>query len=512
MLHSFRLKIGLLSMLLSGVLLLWFGVQATSALNRVFLARIDRELRALGDAQVRKIQPPGHWRRFDDSLRSIYGEDASRQFVVKATSLDGEVLYVTAGLTAESPLNALPLSLDSVSAGDANGLPIEGNASPPPPQQMDSRPPRRSDDSPSREPPPRRLPVRGPIYETVKGAGGEWRAMTIANEEVALSIAMNLSGLHAETHRFHQALLVAVPLGLLLIVAGGWLIGHMALRPVNQISRTAETVTAHRLHERIPDEKADTEFKRLIALINGMLARLERGFQQATRFSADAAHELKTPLAILQVQTERWLQRASDDSPEQREYAEHLDEVQRLRVILDKLLLLSRADSGQLPVSFARINLADLVRAAGEDVRMLAPDREVSVHVPQDLFLMADADLLNQLFQNLVSNAVKFGDKNGVVKLELEERVGQAVFTISNTGAPIPPQDQDKLFDRFHRAEKSRSREIEGSGLGLSLAREIARAHGGELALERSEEPLTTFVLTLLQAGRNQLSDLVGKS
>lgn len=497
MLHSFRLKIGLLSMCLSGVLLLGFGFLATSALNRVGLARIDRELRALADAQVRKIQPEGHWRRFDDSLRSIYGEDASKQFAVQATLPNSKLLYATAGWPPTLPLHTLPLSLDAAPASALEGPAIEGDVSPPPPAERDGRRPRPFGESAPREPPPRRLPVRGPVYATIGEPSGEWRAMTIANEEVTLSIAMNLSGLRAETRRFEQALLVAVPLGLLLIVAGGWLIGHMALRPVNRIARTAEAVTAHRLNERIPDEKADAEFKRLIVLINGMLARLERSFQQATRFSADAAHELKTPLAILQVQTERWLQRASDGSPEQREYAEQLDEVQRLKVILGKLLLLSQADSGQLPVSPVRINLADMVRAAADDVRMLAPDRKKTVDAPQKLFLTADADLLNQVFQNLISNAVKFGDKDGVIAMALVERASQALFTISNTGRSIPKQDHDKVFDRFYRADKSRSREIEGSGLGLSLAREIARAHGGDLILERSEEYMTTFTLTL---------------
>lgn len=510
MLHSFRLKIGLLSMSLSGMLLLGFGLLATAALNRVGIARIDRELRALADAQVRKTQPGGHWRRFDDSLRSIYGEDASKQFTVKATRPNGEILYATAGWPPELPLHALPLSLEAAPATPPEGPPIEGDLRPPPPEEKDNRHPRPSGE-PARREPPRRLPVRGPVYATIGGQSGEWRAITIANEEVTLSIAMNLSGLRAETRRFEQGLLVAVPLGLLLIVAGGWLIGHMALRPVNRIAHTAEAVTARRLNERIPDEKTDAEFKRLIVLINGMLARLERGFQQATRFSADAAHELKTPLAILQVQTERWLQRAPDCSPEQREYAEQLDEVQRLKVILGKLLLLSQADSGQLPVSLARINLADLARAAAEDVRMLAPDRKTTVDAPQELFLLADADLLNQVFQNLVSNAVKFGDKDGAIEMALVERTGHAVFTISNTGRPIPKQDHDKVFDRFYRADKSRSREIEGSGLGLSLAREIARAHGGELILERSEENLTTFTLTLPLASTVRPSNSVEK-
>jgi len=326
--------------------------------------------------------------------------------------------------------------------------------------------------------------------------------MTIANEEMTLSIAMNLAESQAEIRHFQRALLVGVPLGLLLIAAAGWLIGHVALRPVNRIARTAESVTARRLSERIPDENADEEFRRLIALINGMLERLERSFQQATRFSADAAHELKTPLAILQAQVERSMQRATDGSPEQRECAEQLDEVQRLKSILRKLLLLSQADSGALPLSSARINLSELVRAAADDIEMLAPNRSVTVNAPPELPVRGDSDLLNQVIENLISNAIKFGDEGGVIDIKVEEREARAVLTVANSGRTIPLQDFERIFERFYRVDPSRSRETEGAGLGLSLAREIARAHGGDLTLEQSDANLTRFALTLPRSER----------
>lgn len=499
--RSFRLKIGLLSFCLSGLLLLGFGVFAVSALHRLGIDRIDRELRALADAQVRRQQPRGHWRVFDDSLRSVYGEDSARTFAVKATRPDGETLYATQPWPATLPFLALPLPVNASDGGAVENAPSGANNPPRPPAEMDPRRPPPRDTEERQNPPPRRLPVHGPVYATLGQPPADWRAMTLANPDVTLSLAMDLSALHAETRRFRRALLIFVPLSLLLLTAGGWLIGHFALRPVNLIARTAESVTARRLDARIPDTQADVEFRRLITLINGMLERLERGFRQATRFSADAAHELKTPLAILQARVERSLQLAADGSPEQADHAEQLEEVQRLKIILGKLLLLSQADSGHLPLSPESINLADNVRAAAEDVRMLAPDRQTTVEAPEALWIMGDAHLLNQVFQNLISNAVKFGDKDGVIAMTLGERAGQAVFTISNTGRPIPKQDHDKVFDRFYRADKARSREIEGSGLGLSLARELARAHGGDLRLDRSEENLTAFTLRLPLAG-----------
>lgn len=495
MFRSFRLKIGLLSVILSGLLLGGFGLLAVSALNRVGLDRMDRELRALADAQVRKEQPPGHWQRFDDSLRSLYREGAPRQFLLKVTTPEGDRLHVSKEWPANLPDSALPLPLGREPSMSREEPPPE--TPPSRDEEMDARRPRPFNSPRPRPPPPRPMSVRGPVYATIGNGGSGWRVMTLANDNVTLSMAMSLAGLHAEVLRFERILLIAVPIGLLLIVAGGWLIGHMALRPVKLIAQTAESVTADRLQARIPDKRADAEFRRLIALINGMLERLERSFRQATRFSADAAHELKTPLAILQAQVERSLQQAADNSPEQREYAEQLDEIQRLKAILGKLLLLSQADAGQLPLSRDKVNLAETVRASAEDVRILAPDRQLTVHAPGSAMVEGDAHLLNQVIENLASNAVKFGEAGGIIEMTLTEVGGQALFTIRNTGIPIPAGDGERVFERFYRADKSRCREIEGTGLGLSLAREIARAHGGDLILTASNGNGTVFRLTL---------------
>ena len=487
MLHSFRLKIGLLSFVLAGTLLLGFALIATATLQRVGRESIDLELQALADAQVRRIQPADHWQRFEKSLRAIYGENPDKHFLVKANRPGGEVLYSSvdwpSGLSAE----ALPLPLASVPDAKLEAPPARDQHAP---RQMNGRPALPPDDSP-------RLPVRGPVYRDLASTDGTWRAMTIANADVVLSIAVNLAGLQSEIRSFQRTLMLAFGLGLLAIAAGGWLIGHLALRPVQMIARTAESLDARRLDERIPAGRADKEFQDLIALINGMLERLEKSFQQATRFSADAAHELKTTLAILQAHIERSLRRAPDGSPEQRECAEQLEETQRLRSILRKLLLLSQADAGQLSLTLESVNLADLARAAVEDVQMLAPDRKTQVHAPAELRVMGDADLLNQAIENLTSNAVKFGEAGGEIVLETENRAGQAVLSVTNTGQPIPAADRERIFERFFRGDPSRNRQVEGTGLGLSLAREIVRAHGGDLVLAASAESGTTFTIEI---------------
>jgi len=484
--HSFRLKIGLLAFGLSALLLLGLGFLADSTLNRVTLERIDRELRALVDAQIRKPQPDDHWRRFDESLRSVYGEQAARQFLVKVTRTDGTAVYATTPWPDDLQEQMFPLSLAGASVEPARHPP--GIRRPPQPEGGAR--------GPSVEPPPR-MTVRGPVYATVSATHGAWRVMTLANEEVAVTLAMDLAGARTEIAGFRRALFVAAPLGLLLLLAGGWLVGHAALRPVERIARIAETVTARRLDARIPENRADGEFRRLIRLINAMLERLERSFRQATRFSADAAHELKTPLAILQAQIERGLQRAPDGSVEQQECAEQLEEVQRLRSILRKLLLLAQADAGRLPLHMGAVDLTALARAALDDVQMLSPGRPTALQGLAELVVPGDTDLLGQVVSNLISNAVKFGDEAGLIEIRLARRDGLATLAVSNTGAPIPAPAHGRVFERFYRADIARSRKVEGAGLGLSLSREIARAHGGDLVLVRSDEIGTIFELSI---------------
>ncbi|MCF7847296.1 MAG: HAMP domain-containing protein [Kiritimatiellales bacterium] len=487
MLRSFRLKIAFMTLCLSGLMLLAFGFFAVSALNRVAIERIDRELIALADTQVRREQPRDHWHRFDASFRSMYGMDESKQFIVKATLHQGEVLHTTADWPAGLSQNALPLPIDAV----------------PFTSREKASPARQEAFNSNRIPAPREMTVRGPVFATLIGAGNSWRAITMANEEVSLSIAINLAGLHVETSRFRNTLFIGAPLGLLLLATGGWLIGHLALRPIDRIAKTAEQMTAQQLDARIHDKNADKELQRLIDVINGMLERLDMSFHQATRFSADAAHELKTPLAILQAQLERSLQRADDESLEQREYAEQLDEVQRLKIILQKLLLLSRADAGQLPLSADDLNLAELARGAATDIEILAPDRTVTVDAPTELMARGDAHLINQILENLISNTIKFGEENGWITIKVTEQKGSAIVTVANNGTAIPEQDQEKIFERFYRGDPSRSRQTEGAGLGLSLARELARAHGGDITLEQSNGNLTCFALALPRHGRS---------
>jgi len=471
MFRSFKFKFGLYSVVLSGALLLGFSLFFLQMIHRFGVDRIDRELRALVEADIRKTQPRNHWQRFNGSLKTLYGDRAETQFVINVTDQAGELLFASDGWQ-ERFVPAVPPPVQRVTPVEEAGRPRPFE------QPQKQRPP---------AVPP--LEISGPQFATVDG----WRLMAVRNPDVTLILGMSLEPLNAEVLRFRNALLLAGPVALLLMAVSGWLLALLALRPVRTVARTVETITAHRLDERIPAARADYEFRRLIELINQMLDRLESSFKQAVRFSADAAHELKTPLTILQGEIEQALQTAPDGSADQRTYKELLDEVQRLKSIIRKLLLLAQADSGQMVLSLEPVNLTQRIEAVGEDIQLLAPGLAVQSDLQPDVQVMADPDLLNQVIQNLAGNAVKFCRGESPIGLSLQTDGGRALFRISNRGEPIRAADREKIFERFYRA----SRNTDGAGLGLSLAREIARAHGGTLELEESPDGRTVFCLAL---------------
>jgi signal transduction histidine kinase len=251
------------------------------------------------------------------------------------------------------------------------------------------------------------------------------------------------------------------------------------------------------LEQRVPIGATDVEFVELIQVFNQMLSRLEHSFKQASRFSADAAHELKTPLAILQGELERTLQQAEPGSEVQQGLSNLLDEVRRLSGIVRKLLLLSLADAGQMALYRVGVDLSGLLIEMLEDIELLAPHLEIQTEIAEDLRVQGDRDLLIQVLQNLISNAIKYNLPNGWIRIVARRQGATVLITISNCSKEIPTGDRDRIFDRFHRGDPARTRKVEGIGLGLSLAREIARSHGGDLTLDPTLSGQTAFTLTL---------------
>ncbi|MES2296830.1 MAG: ATP-binding protein [Pseudomonadota bacterium] len=348
----------------------------------------------------------------------------------------------------------------------------------------------------------RPLPADTPHLSNIVTAGDTWRVG-----------AIEAGGMDGGRHRIWVAVNRTLPAEMMMSVAFQWLIGvaallvllavlswslaRRALRPVYHLTEAIVGIKANDLNQRVRADDEAREFAQLVTVFNDMLDRLQRSFTQAVRFSGDAAHELKTPLTIMQGELERCFERAKDDLVMEQSLSRTIDEVRRLDSIVRKLLLLSRADAGQLNLPMLPFDLRPLIDELAEDIGMMAPERAVRVVAPDHIWVRGDWDLLAQILQNLVSNALKYGLPGEWIELRAVRKGERWHIDVANASAGIAPEHRERLFDRFYRGDPAHQRKIGGMGLGLALAREIAHAHAGKLILLRPEAGRETFRLTL---------------
>ena len=315
---------------------------------------------------------------------------------------------------------------------------------------------------------------------------------SLANPQVRLTLAHDLDNVQEEAAATWRAFGLAFPVVMLLLALGAWVLSGRALAPVNRMAAALAQMTARGLHQRVELAHPDREFTGMVDEFNRMAERLERSFAQTSRFSADAAHELRTPLTILQGKLEREIRRASSDTMLEEAqptavFTDLLAEVQRLSAIVKKLLLLAQADGAGIRLGKETCDLRQLVTTQLEDLDLLAPDSVVTHTLCAQASVRADRVLLGQALQNLFTNAAKYSAPaaDGVWRIEVNLAcdASEASLTVRNTSVALSGGDALKLFERFFRADQAHSRSIDGTGLGLSLAREIVRAHGGEITL-----------------------------
>ena len=491
----FRLKIALLSAAISGLMLVAFGSTAWLMISRQKLESVDTEIRSLGARHPGWIANRGNYQRLDEALDFIFGEAHQNQVILLVKDAGGAVLHTSTGWPKDVNAGTLDCTLEddpkATTVGSANRAATGAGG------------------GRGRGGPGRGLGPGGggtevsftkiPKFQTVNSAAGEWRLGMLGTTDTTLVIGLNYAGPQAELNRLRNAFLLAMPAALLLVGFGGWLVAGRALRPMKMISETAERMTAAGLDQRIPASNEDPEIARVIQVLNRMMDRLEASFRQAIRFSADASHELKTPLAVMQGELENALQAAAPGSKEQQTFSDLLEETQRLKTITRSLLLLAQADAGQLKLTRERVNLTATLESIIEDAEILAAEAKLrfEIELQPNVILQADRALLHTALLNLLTNAVKYNEPSGYIHVRLIAKDDGVLFEVGNSGPGIAPEDQVKIFDRFHRVDAVRSRNVDGIGLGLSLAREIIRAHGGDLVLKESGANWTTFMLTL---------------
>lgn len=285
----------------------------------------------------------------------------------------------------------------------------------------------------------------------------------------------------------------------LLTVVGGWLLLRRALAPLDQLASSAEGLHIRNLHEPLPRTFNGDEVDRLSEVLNATHQRLEEAFNRIQEFTLHASHELKTPLAILHGEIETSLN-DSAATPAQREvFASQLHEIQRLTHIVEGLTLLAKADVGKVALASEPVRLDELVRDSFADAQILAQPTKVVVHlgICDEVIVHGDRHRFRQLLLNLTDNAIKYNEPNGRVDITLVGNSATAELTITNTGRGIPSPILDRVFDRFFRGDESHSSEIDGCGLGLSIAQWIVKAHDGEIAITSVPGALTTVKVQL---------------
>ena len=330
-----------------------------------------------------------------------------------------------------------------------------------------------------------------------------WRVYTQAvtlptGEPAWLQAGRSLAATEAALARLRRQLLLGLPLMLVLAAVGGLFLAGRALAPIDHMATAAEQITGSDLSGRMGPQSSE-ELGRLAVAFDRMLERLDKAFQRERRFVSDVSHELRTPLTALRGRIEVTLTRPRS-RPEYEDTLRILEtEVARLTRLSEDLLLLARFDRGALTPRLEHVDLSLLLASVAEQVRPLAQARSQLLveDVEPDLGLGADPDQLIRLFLNLLDNAVKFSDDGGRIGLTGRRSGAFIEVEVSDTGVGIGAEHLGNIFDRFYRAEGSRARSTGGHGLGLAIASEIARAHGGDLSARSRPGAGSAFTVTL---------------
>lgn len=312
-----------------------------------------------------------------------------------------------------------------------------------------------------------------------------------------LQSAQATDDLRETLRRLRLILLVGAPAAIILASAGGWWLASRALSPIDGITRAAREITAQDLSRRLNTDLPDDEVGRLARTFDGMIARLDASFQRQRQFTADASHELRTPLTAIRGQIDVALERPRDAAEYQRVLATVNAQVDRMTRLSTDLLMLARADAGSMPLHREEVDVRQLVEGAAEQVRPLASEKNLELRVESatDASISADPDMLLQLMINLLDNAIKYTER-GSVTVDWRREPARLSILVSDTGAGIPTEHRERVFERFHRVDTGRARQDGGAGLGLAICRSIVEAHGGTITVESSTAG-STFTISL---------------
>jgi heavy metal sensor kinase len=335
----------------------------------------------------------------------------------------------------------------------------------------------------------RRRPFR--IISTPIYRGGEL--------DIVIQLGTHLRFVRKNLVHFRNNLLAALAIILILGSFGGWVLARRSLSPIGYIASKTRSITSENLSERLNPRRTDDEMDDLIRTINGMIARLESSFKRMAEFTVDASHELKTPLCAMKGEAEVLLSKIRTAEEYQEGLTHFIEQFEHLNRMINDLILLSKSDSSQVELKLVPLRLDLLIQDIGNLFQVLAEQNRIGLEmdIPEEVTVLGDKIRLQQLFTNLIDNAVKFTPKGGSIQIRLEKNKDFVQVKVKDTGIGIPEAEQKNIFKRFYRVDKSRSRETGGVGLGLSIAQWVAHAHKGTIQVQSNPGKGSTFIVTL---------------
>jgi heavy metal sensor kinase len=310
---------------------------------------------------------------------------------------------------------------------------------------------------------------------------------------------VSLEGEYTFLRQLRTTLFFLLPGMLGLSIFSGRLMARRVLQPIETITREARTIEAQDLNRRLPVANPQDEIGQLVGVLNSLLSHLEGAFVQMRQFTADAAHELRTPLAVLRCGMEVVTARARSVEEYQEALGAAIEEVSCLSRIVDNLFTLARADAGNQEFTWELVDLRELVQEVYEQAELMAEAKglSVSLHTNGEVSIRGDCLRLKQLFLNLVDNAVKYTAAGGSIHLAIEREEQWTKVVVEDTGIGIPAEALPHIFDRFYRVDKARSLDDAGGGLGLSICQWVAQAHGGRITVQSRVGSGSTFIVSL---------------
>ncbi len=338
----------------------------------------------------------------------------------------------------------------------------------------------------------------------VPGAQTTFRVLSgrsrLGTQPVVIQVARSEAGMHQELRDLRLFLLLGLPLAVAAAGLGGYSLARRALAPVERMADRARSITAEHLSDRLPVDNPHDEFGRLASVFNDTLGRLESAFGQMRRFTSDVSHELRTPLTAIRSVGEVGLRDRHDERTYRDIIGSMLEEVDRLSLLVERLLTLSRVESGQAKLTVEAIDLGKLAAEVAGQLGVLAEEKGqlIEIEGADGLRCLGDRLVLRQAITNLVDNAIKYSPEGGRIRIRVSTSATGTSLDITDEGPGIAPARAARIFDRFYRASPQGG--AEGAGLGLSIAKWAVEVNGGQLKLEESRGPGCTFRITLPNA------------